>query len=470
MPPTPPLSVQPSDRVVGLLLGLTVLGQLLSALTGASGFQALADLAMLAALAILTPQVRRSRQIFVVLALLLTGYAFLADPATAAGTIRSALDRAAFIVAFFSALATLRHVAEISPAITRAAMYLASQPPGRRYTALAAGGHVFALVLNYGSISLLGSMAASSAAREPDPQIRAIRSRRMLQAVHRGFASSLCWSPLSFAMVISTTVVPGANWGKVILPAIAGALILTAIGWGLDRMFKPPVRRGGAAPAAAPDKPAALLPVLWLLLLIVVPMALLHAAAGLSAPLAVLLIVPVVAAGWLAVTGPAGGRMVHLARHSAQFGFAELPSMKGEIVLLAMAGFLGAGAGALLAPLVASSGLDLAALPVWLLVVLPVWLIPLGGQLGMNPILFVSLFGPLLPAPETLGISATPLVLALTGGWAISGVTSPFTASVLLIARLGGVTAKEVSLAWNGIFALLVGLALSAWALLWVLV
>ncbi|KAA2313379.1 hypothetical protein DL237_12555 [Pseudooceanicola sediminis] len=451
----------------GLLAGVVVL-VILRSWVDWWVFDALANAGTVAAIALLTPQVRWSRQIFVVLGLALVAYAWIAAPDQALAVLGHALERASFILAFFCALATLRHTAEISAAITRAAVFLAQQPPGRRYSALALGGQTFALVLNYGSISLLGSMARTSAAREPDLEVRAIRTRRMLQAVHRGFAASLMWSPLSFAIVISTTVVPGASWGAILLPAVGSAALLTGIGWGLDKAYKSKL-----APGRVPvrdrshdDHARVLLPVLWLLGLIAGPVALLHFTTGQSASLSVLSVVPVVAGLWLLIGGPVGARGRHLGGHVGAFVFRELPAFRGEIVLLTMAGFLGSGAGALLAPVVAASGLDLTAIPVWVLLLLPIWLIPLGGQVGMNPILFVSLFGPLLPAPEVLGISPTPMVLALTAGWALSGVTSPFTASVMLIARLGDVTPADVSLRWNGAFSLICALVLSVWVLL----
>ncbi len=81
----------------------------------------------------------------------------------------------------------------------------------------------------------------------------------------------------------------------------------------------------------------------------------------------------------------------------------------------------------------------------------------------MNPILFVSLFAQLLPPPAELGISPVSLVLALTGGWALAAPTSPFTASVMIISRIGKVTPKEVAFKWNGIFVVLAAIGLAVW-------
>ncbi|MGI3166498.1 hypothetical protein [Pseudooceanicola sp. 200-1SW] len=456
------------DRITGALLCLAVLGVVLGAFTGWAGAAWLAGGATLAVILWLTPTVRAGRQVFVLLGAALALYALIAAP-DAGPVLAAALAQGSFILAFFCALATLRHAAELSDSITRAAVYLAQQPPGRRYTALTLGAQIFALVLNYGSISLLGTMARSSARSEPDPEIARIRTRRMLLAVQRGFAASLVWSPLALAVVISTTVIPGATWGGVVLPSLVSAALMSGIGWALDRAFKPKLRPDQVPSRADPGQsggPRLLLPVLALLALIALPVWGIHLGTGLPASRIVLAVVPLVAAVWLWRMGPAGARGRYLAQHSGAFLFSELPALRSEIVLLTMAGFLGTGAGTLLSPLVLAAGLDLTALPVWLILVLPIWLIPLGGQIGMNPILFVSLFGPLLPTPEALGISPLPMVLAFTGGWAMSGVTSPFTASVMLTARLGDMEVSEVSHRWNGPYVLILGLALSAWVLL----
>jgi hypothetical protein len=54
----------------------------------------------------------------------------------------------------------------------------------------------------------------------------------------------------------------------------------------------------------------------------------------------------------------------------------------------------------------------------------------------------------------------------VTGGWAISGVTSPFTASVLLLGSLSGQPARQAGLRWNGAYALVLGVIMSVWAIL----
>ena len=43
-------------------------------------------------------------------------------------------------------------------------------------------------------------------------QAIADRKRRMLVAIQRGFASTLCWSPMALSMAVTLSVVPGASW------------------------------------------------------------------------------------------------------------------------------------------------------------------------------------------------------------------------------------------------------------------
>ena len=145
------------------------------------------------------------------------------------------------------------------------------------------------------------------------------------------------------------------------------------------------------------------------------------------------------------------------------FMTVDMASMRSEVVLLAMAGFIGSLGASLAAPFVAASGIDLGGAPPWLVLVALFWIIPVTGQLGMNPILAASLIVPLLPSPEAMGVSPAAVILAITSGWALSGATSPYTASTMLAANFGGVSALHAGVRWNGWYAVTCGLALSVW-------
>ncbi|KQT86336.1 hypothetical protein ASG48_03625 [Aurantimonas sp. Leaf443] len=415
-------------------------------------------------IALATPKAQRGRQAFVAVGTLL----FLACVATrddwpALGL--RALSQGAFIGAFFVALASLRSPASTSPAIARCGRYLATQPPGRRYLALTGGGHLFALVLSYGAITLLGGLTESVTRQETDPEIRTVRNRRMLLAIQRGFVASLAWSPLAFAMAVTTSLVPHSSWSGAAPFALVNAALLTLVGWRLDSRYKPKVPR--AVPLAVNTlgtiRDAA--PLFVLLLVLFAGVGVVELLTGLKFITVVMALVPVVALGWIALqargeTAPQSrftGRLQRLA-------LVDVPSYAPEILLLAMAGIIGTLGAALIEPWLAGSGarLDLAALPTPAILAGLVLLVPLLGQLGMNPILSVSLFAPLLPSAQAMGVSPNAVVVAITAGWALAGASSPFTATTLLVGRLGEVSALHVGIVWNRSFMAVATLVLLA--------
>jgi hypothetical protein len=383
-------------------------------------------------------------------------------------TAVSAVQKAGFIAAFFTAMTGMRAAAMGSEEIVACGRFLSGQPPGRRYLALTLGGHLFGLVLSYGAIALLGALAAESADREPNAEIRHHRTRRMLVAIQRGFVSTLPWSPLAFASAITITLVPDADWARALPYCAVSALLLAAIGWALDTIFKPRLS-GPPPPVVAPegDWLLRLRPLLLLLAVLVVTVAILHALTGVRVVGAVMAIVPVIALAWTVVQAGSGtGATDYAARRATDFVLRDLPGLRSEIVLLVMAAFIGTLGGHLAAPAVAASGLDLAQVPAPLLLLALFWTIPITGQLGMNPILAVSLIAPLLPAPAELGVSPEVVVVTITSGWALSGATSPFTASTLLIGVYGKVAVRLVGQVWNGPYALISGAVLSLWIVL----
>ena len=431
--------------------------------TGVDGF-AVASAVLLAPLIFLMAlRASRPRLIFVGIGLSLFVIAILTRPNWLALT-EEALERSAFITAYFAALATLRHAADTSPSVAACGMFLAHQPPGRRYIALSAGAQVFAIPLNYGSIALLGSLAKASAQDEPDEVVRNHRIRRMLLAIQRGFNGMLTWSPLAFAVVITTILLPEAVWARALPFLLVTSALLVGIGWALDTIFKP--RVPGRAPARATSDYGTWGSVLPLAVLLSVLLGLavaLHLSTGHKVTTVILLLVPAVAAIWFGVQGPKGGHVTTAATRSMNMVRNDLPTYREEFIMMAMSGFIGTLGGELLTPVIEATGFDLARLPGWVALVALVWLTPLAGQIGMSPLLAVTLMFPIIPHPAEIGVTPTALFVAITGGWALGAASSPIAAPTLLVARFGGVTPSWVSWRWNGAYTLLCGLAISAW-------
>ena len=415
-------------------------------------------------LVLLAVNVRLTRKAFVVVGLVLTAWVALsADDWLSLA--RQGLEKAAFVAAFFVALSTLRNAAESSPALRKGGAFLAAQPPGRRYAALTVGGHLFALLINYGSISLLGSLASNAARSEGDPVIRGHRTRRMLLAIQRGFIASLTWSPLAFAMAITIALVPGATWASAVLPGLGSAVIITMTGWAMDTIFKPRLR-GNRPPPRKPEGSWSLMtPLLFLLVLLAVAVSAAHFLTGIRVVGVVMVIVPVIAVAWAVIQRIGLGREGTLRGRVRGYVTGELPGYRGEIVLLMMAGYIGTVGAPVLQPLLASLGFAPESLPTWVVLTILVWIVPILGQFGMNPILAVTLISPMFPSPEALGIPPGAMVAAITAGWAMSGATSPFTATTLLIGSFGGVSATHVGLRWNGGYFLVATSILTLWVL-----
>ncbi len=438
--------------LIGCLLLIATVSAALYEWVGFAPAAFLAGGCILVYLVLCLPRLAPTRLAFVTVGAVLVLIALLTRPDWG-DVLWRGMVQANFICGFFVALATLRVPAMHSEAIRGAGRYIATQPPGRRYLALSTGGHLFALVLNYGSIQLLGSMVARLMEEEADPAIAEIRNRRMLLAIQRGFLSSILWSPLAFGPVITVDLVAGASWGGLLPFGLLFVLIFTVAGWALDTLMKPAIPGGAPPRRSVQGSVANLLPLIMLLLITLGGVGLIELLTHLRVAAIVMVFVPLVALSWLVlerVSGPPTGPSIK--ESIGRFATRELPDYRAELVLLIMAGFIGATGGALAKPWVAALGIDLSAIPVVPLLLAIIVFVPLTGQLGMNPILAVVLFAPLIPDPADLGVAPSLLVLAILSGWVLSGLTSPFTATTMLIGRFGGVSAWRVGIGWNAAF------------------
>lgn len=453
-----------ANRTVGLLLCAITALVICREWGVADWTQPAKPFLVLVVVTILFFQVRWSRKAFVAVAMLIS-ISLVATNTDGRGIITRGLETAAFIGAFFTALSTLRTVAQTSPAIQRAGTFLAGQPPGRRYVALTVGGQAFALLLNYGSIQLLGSLATANANSEPNLEIRRHRIRRMLLAIQRAFVSALPWSPLSFAVAITVSVIPDTSWSKALVPGLVTSFLLAGIGWTLDTIFKPrltvkPVR---SAPVGTW---ATMLPLAVLLAVLLIGVVTLSALTQVRVVGIVAVLVPCIAVVWMLLQHWNENPVSTTCARIKTYVLQELPSYRGELTLLMMAGFIGTAGSQLFAPMMQAIGFDPSYLPSWIVLVSLVWIIPLAGQIGMNPILAVTLIAPLIPTATDLGVQPIAIVVAITSGWALSGASSPFTATTLLIGSFGGISATRVGLVWNGAYTLICGVVLSIWVII----
>lgn len=398
---------------------------------------------------------------------------FRDDPA--APLLVDALDRAAFFATFITCLGMLRMAATHSPLVKRCGAALIQQPPRWRYATLSLGSTAFGLILNLGVIAVLGVMSLKGntlQAAGGHAEVQRARTRRMLTAILRGFSLAPIISPLGIALAVILSNYPSLRWATLLPYTAAAAAILFLVGWAQDRIAAP--RHLAALIPEAPGAP------LWPLLRFVAVLAAIVMftftaawAAGTRLPVAVLFTVPVSAFVWMAVQRHRLGGGLGIRRAAVAFGRRSVsffPGMRTEVTVLGSAGFVGVVLADMLPRAwVAEQILDLGLAGAGL-AALATALVVLAAQVGLNPIVSVTLLASVVRDPAALGVPVPLMAAGLMAGWGLAMVTSPLTASMLMTARLARTSPYTVGYRWNGPFVLvtiaLLWLAASAYGVL----
>ena len=429
-----------------------------------------AGLAILGFLLIQFPRQRRYAQVLF-LAMAGIGMAGVAASHDPVALFLAGWRRGAAYASFFLALTALRDAAETSRLVRRCGQHLVAQPPGRRYAALTGGGHVFGIILSYGAIDLLAAMVGR-ANRAGSMAERALRGRRMLMAINRGFCVMNCWSPLNIMTAVVSTAVPGAPMRLLLPLAFVAAVGFMGLGWLEDRMTAPP---GDGAPPETRESWGIHWRIIALVGLVMLLSELSSSLLGVSLVAAVTLCVPLVGVGWMMVQAwpfiarlGSLGRAAAVLRRRGERYLPRVPGFRGEATVLASSGFIGVTIGGILpadslAPLLGHLP------PVFIPLLVPVLLIAT-GQIGLNPIAVVALLGAALPDPVRLGVPPAALAFGCMLGWGLGVGMTPMSASAITTARWAGVSPWTICTRWNGVYtgtALLLGWMAIA-AIFWV--
>ena len=385
--------------------------------------------------------------------------------------------RGASYAAFFLALTTLRDAAETSPLVRRCGQHLVAQPAGLRYAALTVGGHVFGITLSYGAIDLLAAMVMRANTLEAaggSADIRAIRTRRMLLAIHRGFCVMNCWSPINIMTAVVSTAVPGAPMRALLVLAFVVAVSMVTLGWMEDRWSGARLQTRGNSRPITTESWA----IHWRIIAIVVAVMLLAEGTstffGISLVAGVMVSVPLVALAWVITqswrfSGAARYRLPGLVRRRAQRFLLRVPTIRAEATVLGGSGFMGVAIGNLLpgtglTPLIAMLP------PITVPLLVPLVLIAT-GLMGLNPVAIVALVGALVPDPRALGVPPAVLAFACMLGWGLAVTMTPMSSAAIITARWADVSPWTVTTRWNAYFTssalLLAWLAIAAAFILW---
>ena len=354
-----------------------------------------------------------------------------------------------FLVLFLAVLC-LQGPALASPTLRAIGGYVAAQPPGRRFAGMALAGHLLGAVLNVAGLLLVLSLR--------DPKLAPRDQMRLTAGAMRGFGAAAAWSPLFVAMSVVLAALPSLSWLEIAWRSglVAAAILLLA--WAWNRIER---GRGISAPVPPPARlaPGTMARAVLILAALFVPVIWLFEAHGLAIPIALGLVAPVMAGLWEGVQAPAGARGAAVAGR-AHAVFQGLPGLRNEAILFFAANTFGLGLSAALDPeLLArlSEALPGAGLSIPILIMAGLAI----AGLGVHPIVIVVAVGTVL-SPELLHLSDMETALSLLVIWGMGAIMSPFSGTVLQVARLTNCSPFRVAWGWNARFSLAIGLPVSA--------
>lgn len=372
-----------------------------------------------------------------------------------------ALDQAAFLMAFILLVGLMQQAAMTSQAILECGTYLTKQRAGRRYFALFGGTHVMAQLFNLGVVSLLTPLIMRGTEDRTDP-LNLVRERRQLNAMLRGFAWGVIWSPTAIAPLVLSTLLPRAERGPWIAAGVVIAIVVMLVGYAEDRwQWRRFVPKPGAVRPEFPARAYGQFAIVCAVLIALTGAAMIlfdeTVIFGLMAAS------PIIMAGWLYIQKGASGACERI----GEIASGHLPTAAPLAITLACSGYVGRAAAALIPAAEWAEALGLEIWPGWLfLLSLSVGVAAL-SQFALSPIMMAVFFGSLIASVPVLPADVTWAALAISCGWALSMTCSPFATVVLMIAGVTGHTGREMTWQWNWRFSLLcVGiLGVSFWLL-----
>lgn len=455
--------MSPARLRVSCLL-LVTLATLIHLVGGSVAWQAAGIVALLLYLMTLKGQLTRMAKGLLCAAGVLTLLSLWRSP-TPGQLLFEASGRFAFFATFIVALSMLRLPAYRSRLVRRCGQSMLLQPPSRRYPILSLGSALFGIILNIGVLNLFAAMIEKSntlSAAQGRAWVREARQRRMMLALLRGFSLAPLISPMGIGVAVVLSSLPQVTWPQLAPYILGAAALIFMAGWAVDYFTgpHPPANKTYVTPS--------LRPLAQFSVLLIGIVALVFSIAWLlelRLPIAALLGAPTGALLWLAWQRRRlgfGGLPAAITAVHRQLSWLLSPSAN-EIVVLGAAGYLGHVCVGLvdtqqLAPLLAV--LD----PLGTLNAVLAMLMVVGlAQIGVNPIVTVTLLVGLLPTLGIEGLTPELIGASLMVGWALALMSSPMTASMLILSRFTGVPATRIGYRWNGRFLIAAIPLLALW-------
>ncbi len=406
------------------------------------------------------------REFYLIFVCLVTGIAAIFTLDNGYEIIFAGFDQGLFLMNFLLLLTLLHQAASTSNAVAQVGSSLTQQPASRRYLAISGGTSIMGVIFNLGTITMLTPLIHEGVARSHgDQQLKNIRERRQLNAMLRGFAWCVIWSPTALAPVAVMELIDGIDRNLWSFYGFFISLLILAIGWLEDRyMFR---KFAGMAQqqgeTSLPIPKTSFLHFGQALGILFGLSYLFSWLANDTIMVGVLFACPLMVVGWLILQ--ARDNQLPVFRQTTKkvhdIIFGKLTSNLGILVTLGCSGFIGRTAAALVPAEEVALALNLYDMPDYVfLFLVPMAMVPF-SFLGLSPIVMAVFFGGFFGGLEVLPADPTLLALSISTGWALSMTMSPFATVVLLMSRLNGIGATDLTLRWNWLFNIITIIAMS---------
>ncbi|MEK0417427.1 MAG: hypothetical protein RI949_1433 [Pseudomonadota bacterium] len=347
---------------------------------------------------------------------------------------------------FLPSVLLLRATAQSSPQSETLHQRMTRLTPSQALHWTLMGSHGLSAVLNAGAMAVLAPVVT----REATPAFRV----QLALCAARGVGASIMWSPLFVAMAFTSSLVPSAPlWQLMLIGAGLGAL---ALAWA-HAIFIPDLKWS--------DWPLSLraLGPLVVPMSVILGAVLLLTATGFSGLQAVTLALPAICLPYLAWRGQA------VARATLRATWGHFSRLSDELLIVVGAQVMGVSLATLpevqhfaqtLLPSLVSGGM---------LLTLLVTVLVLLGQVGLHPMIGISLLVPLV-ASGPFGIAGVILVNAGVLAWGLSAALAIWTLPVAVAATTFEVPVSQLLTRRSAVWGVLVCLsgccylvALNAW-------
>lgn len=381
--------------------------------------------------------------------------------------LNKGLAQAVFLMSLVASLGLLRVAAQGSTLIAQSGAIAVRQPPSRRFLALSLGSHVISMVLNFGVLSLLGTMVLKGNtldAASGDSRVKDIREQRMMTAVMQGFATMMMWSPLSIASAVIQTIASGIDIWTLLSMQFVLAMSLVILGTLIDRRRFPGT--GLPSPGLAAEDRRVLLRLGVLVSAIVFGALFLAEVLGVRPIIGAIALVPAAAYVWLSAqhwstlgwTAPGAGL-----RTLAVRVVETVPQSRNEIVILSATIYFGTLVAELIPRSFIEWALAHAPLPPIVIAVLLAWSIVALALMGVSQIASMTVLGQAMGPLAQMGIDPIVLAGGMMGAWALSTCVAPISTVTLVIAQMTGVPRPLIARKWNGSFVVIGVASLALW-------